>query len=327
MRGKPAFVALGIGVALALSGCVAPPPSPGPAPQMARDAALLNAQAEAVTADTFAQLALADDALDASKLGNRIAGDALLVRTAQYKVASSVPESRPDVLPTEMQAVYVSGENSWPRMLASVSAQPGDNLTPVVSLWLQDDIASPYSLRAWAHMIPGASMPSMPSDVTGAAQLELSDATVTPTAQEAIEQYVEFLRAGKGSELAASFTEDTYAERIFAAREVLSAAAAGAGGAYSDTIEADLENTYVFSTADGGALVFAPLTITSAFSVTNAKVSVPAADQALVEGTLNDKVTHHYRDLIVMYIPGPGAGGSLPGLVAADHHLVKVTPG
>lgn len=325
MNRKPALVALGIGIALVASGCVAPPPSPGPAPQMAREAALLDTQAAAVAADTFARLTEADAALDASLLGDRVAGDALTVRTAQYKVARSVSDAKPEVLPSEMQALYVSAESSWPRVLAGVSAQPGDNLTPVVSLWVQDDIASPYSLRAWAHMIPGASMPSMASDVTGAAQLSVTESSVAPTPQEAIEQYVEYLRAGKGSELAAAFAPDTYAERLFAGRDVLSTAASGAGGAYSDTIEADLENAYVMATADGGALVFAPLTVASAFSVSNAKVSVPAADQALVEGTLDATVTHHYRDLIVLYIPGPGTGG-LPTVVAADHHLIKVTP-
>lgn len=318
--------AVGIGAAVLLAGCVPAPPVPGPAPQMAREAALLDAQAARVSDATFEQIHDADAGNDATKLGDRIAGDALTVRTAQYKVAASAPDHTPDVLPAEMQAHYVSGATTWPRILAAVSVQPGDNLTPVVSLWLQDDIDTPYSLRAWAHMIPGASMPSMPTDVTGAAQLAITDASVSPTPQAAIEQYIEFLRAGKDSELAASFTPDTYSERLFAAREVLTAAATGAGGAYSDTIEADLENTHVLATADGGALVFAPVTVTSAFSVVNAKVSVPAADQALVEGTLNDKVTHHYRDLLVMYIPGPGVG-TLPGLVAADHHLVKVTPG
>lgn len=326
MKRAPVMVAASIGAALVLAGCVAAPPAPGPAPQMAREAALLDEQAERVSADTFAQIHAADATLDVEALGDRIAGDALTVRTAQYKVAASAADNPPDVLPAQMQAHYVSGATSWPRMLASVSVQPGDNLTPVVSLWLQDDIATPYSLRAWAHMIPGASMPSMPTDVTGAAQLAITDESVSPTPQAAVEQYIEFLRAGKDSELAASFTADTYSERLFAAREVLTAAATGAGGAYSDTIEPDLDNTYVMATADGGALVFAPVTVTSAFSVVNAKVSVPAADQALVEGTLNDKVTHHYRDLIVMYIPGPGSE-ALPGLVAADHHLVKVTPG
>lgn len=325
MRRGTTIAVAGLAAALVLTGCAADPPTPVPAPPLTQAAALLDDQASRVLADTFAQVHKADLALDATMLGDRIAGDALTVRTAQYKVAQSVATEVPDTLPAEMQAVYVSGVEDWPRMLASVSVQPGDNLTPVVSLWLQDDIATKYSLRAWAHMIPGASMPPMPSDTTGAKQLAITDTSVSPTAQAAIEQYVEYLLAGPESELAANFAPDTYAERLFAARAALTTAAQGAGGAYTDTITPDLEGTYVMVTADGGALVFAPLTIASAFSVSNAKVSVSAADQPLVEGTLDNTVTHHYRDMIVMYIPGPAATG-IPAVVAADHHLIKVTP-
>jgi hypothetical protein len=175
-------------------------------------------------------------------------------------------------------------------------------------------------------MIPGASMPTMSTDTTGATQLVLDDASVDPTPRAAIEEYVEFLRAGPTSELAANFTADTYSERLFAARDLLSKAAAGASGTFTDTIEPDLVNTYVLQTADGGALVFAPISVTSTFTVTNAKVNVAAADRPLLEGALSNTVTHHFRDFVVMYIPGP-ALDTLPGLVAADHHLVKVTPG
>ena len=79
-------------------------------------------------------------------------------------------------------------------------------------------------------------------------------------------------------------------------------------------------------TADGGALVFSPLTIQSTFKVKGAKVSVPAADKALLTGgKLTTQVVHTYRDFIVLYLPGP-AVGSNPGVVAADHNLVKVSP-
>ena len=325
MNRKMTSIALVVGASLALAGCVGEPPLPGPAPEMAQTAALLNDQAQRVVTETFANVDAADKANDPTLLDDRVAGDALLVRTAQYKIAAATPDHAPDVLPAEQQALYVSAAETWPRVLASVSAQPGDDLTPVVSLWLQDEIESPYSMRGWAHMIPGASMPTMASDTTGANQLALDDASVDPSPRAAIEEYVEFLRAGPTSELAANYTKDTYSERIFAARDQLTKAAQGAAGSYTDTIEADLVNTYVLQTADGGALVFAPISVTSAFTVTNAKVNVASADRALVEGTLANTVTHHFKDFVVMYIPGP-ALDSLPGLVAADHHLVKVTP-
>lgn len=318
------MTAITLGASLALAGCVGPPPEPGVAPAMHQQAAMVYSQADTVLEETFAALEAADAALDPALLGERVAGDALLVRASQYKVAAASADNVPDVLPAETQAIYVSAAQTWPRVMSAVSVQPGDNLTPVVSLWVQDDIASPYSLRGWAHMIPGASLPAMPSDVVGAQQLDLADSSLTPTARETVENYLEYLRSGKDSELAAQFSADTYAERLFAAREVLAAAASGAGGAYVDTIQPDFAATYVMATSDGGALVFAPVDIASSFSVTNAKVSVAEPDRPLVEGTLDAKVTHRYRDLVVFYIPGPGVD-ALPGVVAADHHLVRVT--
>ena len=324
MNRAVALAGSGIAASLLLAGCVGPTPEVGAAPPMHRQAALIYEQADAVLEDTYGALAKADAALDPQLLSERVAGDALLVRTAQYKVAAASAANAPDVLPAETQAVYVSAADSWPRVMATVSVQPGENLTPVVSLWVQDDVATPYSLRGWAHMIPGSSLPAMPSDVVGAKQLDLTDATVSPTARETVEKYLEFLRAGEGSELAAEFSADTYSERLFAARSVLSSAASGAGGAYVDTIQPDFANTFALGTSDGGALVFAPVDIASSFSVSNAKVSVAEPDRPLVEGTLDARVTHRYRDLVVFYIPGPGTD-ALPGVVAADHHLVRVT--
>lgn len=313
-----------LGASLMLAGCVGPTPEVGAAPAMHNQSALIYEQADRILDETYAQLAAADAKLDPALLSERVAGDALVVRTAQYKVAAAVSANAPDVLPAETQAVYVSAAQTWPRVLAAVSVQPGENLTPVVTLWVQDDIATPYTMRGWAHMIPGSSLPAMPSDVMGAKQLDLTDSTIAPTAQETVEQYLEYLRGGASSEFAANFAPDTYAERLFAAREVLSGAASGAGGAYVDTIQPDFANTFVMATSDGGALVFAPVDIASSFSVSNAKVSVAEADRALVEGTLDARVTHRYRDLVIFYIPGPGTD-ALPGVVAADHHLVRVT--
>src|SRR5690606_1577785 len=124
-------------------------------------------------------------------------------------------------------------------------------------------------------------------------------------------------RQGADSPLNENFAPDTYRERLFAARDVLSEAASDAGGDYVDTIQSDLEGTYSMSTADGGALVFVPITVASSFSVDDATVSVPAADQPLVDGDLDDRVTHHYSDFVVIYVPGPGVD-SRPSVVAAE---------
>jgi hypothetical protein len=309
---------------LVLAGCVDEPPGPVDAPALPATAALLTPQVDAVVSETMAEIAAADAEKSADSLTVRVGGDAATVRAAEYKVATGEDAPQPQVLPAEMQAVYVSSADVWPRVFATVSVQPSDTITPVIMLWVQDDIDSPYQMRGWAHMIPGATLPAMPGPTSGALQLPLTDSGVTPDPLVAVNDYLELLRQGADSELNDAFAPDSYRDRLFAARDVLTKAAKDADGAYVDTVQSDESATYALSTADGGALVFAPVAIASAFSVENATVSIPAVDEPLLTGDLESKVTHHYQDMIVMYIPGPGAE-ALPAVVGADHQLVRVT--
>ena len=166
----------------------------------------------------------------------------------------------------------------------------------------------------------------MAGPATGAAQLALDDPQLSPTAGVVLDNYLKLLQDGPKSSLNDDFAPDTYREQLFTARTVLTKAAKKAKGTYKDTITHTDDGTYVLQTADGGALVFAPLGVTSTFTVKNAKVSIPAADKALLTGgKLTTKVVHTYNDFIVLYIPGPSLD-SKPGVVAADHNLVKVSP-
>ena len=319
------LIVVGAAAALVLSGCAADPPAVETTPTAATRAALDETMASAIVEDTFATLAKADRAKDASLLAPRIGGDAALVRSAEYAVSAAVAEESPAMLPSSMQRIYVSNATTWPRVLVAVSAPPADNLTPVIYVWVQDDVGSPYQMRGWAHMIPGATVPAMPGDVDGATQLPLGESGVSPSPRAALESYLEYLRQGPGSDVAASFEKDTYAQQLFTARESLSAAASQAGGAYVDTVQPDLGNTFVLSTGDGGALVIAPVVISSSFSVSGATLTLSQHDAPLLDGSLSTKVTYTYRDLVVLSVPAPGKG-QLPGVVAAEHHLVSVRP-
>ena len=146
--------------AIALAGCAAEPPVVGSTPSVEASSALLDEQASAIIADTFATIAKADRAGDATLLAPRVEGDAVTVRGAEYAVAKAVADAPVSVLTSETLGVYVSNSTTWPRVLAAVSEAPADNVTPVVYLWLQDSVSEPYTLRAWAHMIPGAAVAS-----------------------------------------------------------------------------------------------------------------------------------------------------------------------
>jgi len=321
--------ALAAGAALAgvvlLSGCVAEVPAPvTSAPEMAEEAALLAPQTERIIDATMQELAAADAERDTELLTDRVGGAAVEVREVEYTLAEAEDGPDPTTIPADMQAVYVSGADTWPRTLVGVTEQPSEDVTPVVLLWVQESIEDEYQLRGWAHMVPGATLPAMPGTSTGADQLAVDADAVEPTPEQAISDYMDLLREGPDSDLEEAFGEDSYRERLFAARETLTDAAEDADGEYVDTVQSDLEATFAMSTVDGGALVFAPVEISSSFTVEDATVSIPEEDEPLLDGELDDTVTHEYLDFIVMYIPGPDEEG-LPTVVAAEHTLVAVS--
>src|SRR5690606_34695564 len=119
----------------------------------------------------------------------------------QYLQAKVADGPVRDSLPADMLAVYVTSAEQWPRVMVGVSEEPEDGATPVVMMWVQDDVSTPYQLRHWAPMVPGASMPAMAGSSRGSAQVSLGEASVEPSPRAAVEDYLQLLREGPTSEL------------------------------------------------------------------------------------------------------------------------------
>ncbi|MDN4471784.1 hypothetical protein [Demequina zhanjiangensis] len=307
-----------------VAGCTPEVPAPSTAASVEAGAALQDAQAQAVIEATFDELAAADAALDGSMLGERVDGQVKRARNAQYKLKSADSSVPLTDIPDEMQAVYLPAEGSWPRVMAAVTVEPDDDLTPVVLVWVQEDIEDDYTLVGWAHMVPGATLPSMPGGSTGTSTLPLDTDTIDPTPQASYESYLELLRGGSGSDLDDQFAPDTYREGVFAARKSFSDSAEQSDGKAVDTIVPKMSDTFAIGTADGGALVLAPLEVRSAITVEDAQIIPPESVEPLVRGEIDDQATYTYADFLVLYVPGPGAD-TLPGVVAADHTLILLS--
>ncbi|WP_062071847.1 hypothetical protein [Demequina sediminicola] len=318
-------VITGASALLLLTGCVADVPAPvTEAPALEQEAALLEPQSTRVVEETMAEIAAADEAQDSELFTDRVGGNAVTIRKAQYTLAKSDGGPAPVTVPENVQAVYSVGADTWPRTLAAVTEEADEDSTPVVMLWVQDSIDADYQMRGWAHMIPGATIPAMSGTTSGNAQLDVDAEGLQATPEQAMSDYLELLRSGTGSEFNDVFAADSYREQLFASRATLSEAASEAEGEYVDTIQSDIENTYVMGTADGGALVFAPVTIKSAFSVSDGAVEIADEQQPLVSGDIEDVAVYTYVDTLVMYVPAEGSDEQM-GVVAADHNLIKIS--
>jgi len=303
-----------------LAGCDIPLPVPSTTPDVALSGSVLADQSTAILADTFASLAAADAATKVDVAALRVGGDAAAVRSAEYLVAAA-GGAAPEVLPSDILAVYGSNATEWPRAMVVITKAPDATLTPLVLMWVQDDARSEYQLREWAHMLPAAIVPAMANQSVGFTQIPLDSAGFSMTPKAAIDAYVSLLTNGEPQ--TPTFATDTYRERMFAARTALTAAAAARAGSYVDKVAARPDEAFALQTAEGSALVLVPITVTSVFTVPGAQLALPASDKALLEGTLADQVVHYYRDFVVLSIPKDAS--LLPSVVAADHHLVDVT--
>ncbi|WP_062380201.1 hypothetical protein [Demequina pelophila] len=320
---QAAAAALTLGL---LAACTPSVPQPVTAPEDPQTSALLQPQVDRILESTFVELDAADEARDASLLGVRIASDAKLVRSAEYsKAAAEVADV--DDIPSEMQAVYVSRSEDWPRLMAAVTAQPDDDQTPVVMMWLQEDVDSDYHLIRYAHMIPGATLPAMPGVAAGAVELELDAGGLQKTPEAAIADYLELVRQGEDSDLNDDFAEDSYRSQIWSQRSEYSATAEEGSGEFVETFQGNLQSTFALQAADGSALLFAPVYVRSVLSVTDgASITIPESQVPVLAGGSDNKskITYEYYDLLVIHIPAEGADGK-PALVAADHNLTRAT--
>jgi len=310
-------------VVCALSACSVPVPEPSTSPSLEGRGAVLDAQAERIARQTFDEIDAADAASDAALLDERVSEAASVVRDVEYTVGAEGGDT-PEVITGDVQAFYTTDSDGWPRPLIGVVAPEDADHTPVVLVWSQGDVHGLYELTTWASMIPGAVLPAMPPLVSGASSLPSDASGFTMTPGEAIEQYVVLLNEGGGGELDEAFAPDPYREGMFDARASLSSSAKGRGGTYTDTVEADLEESFTLADAEGGALVFVRLAVTSDFNVPGAQLTLlVAADKALLEGTLKSRVVYRYEDVVVIRLR-PEGSDLLPGVVAAGQHLVGV---
>ena len=65
--------------------------------------------------------------------------------------------------------------------------------------------------------------------------------------------------------------------------------------------------------------------IRDSFSVKDATLKLSARDAPLLSGAATEQVTYNYRDFVVLLVPPPGQD-QLPAVIAAEHHIISITP-
>ncbi|SFU14114.1 hypothetical protein [Arthrobacter sp. ov118] len=285
---------------------------------------LLDAQFRRVLEQVASAVDAGDAAKDAAKLKPRVAQSELEVRTQNYKVRSRVGsyEARMPVRSTKLLTTVVTNQRSWPRSVLAVTQGEG-NVVPQLLTLTQASARENYKLVSTTPLQPGATFPSIGRDGTQ---------TLAPSDKSGLLYSGEEALAGLGDRLTKA--DSTFKDKLVEGKsspyiaDTLAYQAdvvkSGVNGTFAFTHKVAADNTVVFRTADGGALVLGRLNF--AFDGTpkaaGDKLTIGEDAAALAGGKeTGTGMVLNFAESVAVYVPPTGSTDPMK-LVAATRGLV-----
>ena len=285
---------------------------------------LLDAQFRRILEQVAGAVDAGDAAKDAGKLQPRVAQTELDVRTQNYKIRSQVGSygARMPVRATKLLTTVVTTKRAWPRSVLAVTQGEG-NVVPQLLTLTQTSPRENYKLVGTTPLQPGTTFPGIarggtetlaPSDKSGLlysgeeALAGLGDRLTT-----ADSAFKDKLVEGQSS----PYIADTLAYQA-------DAVSTGVNGTFSFTHKVVPENTVVFRTADGGALVLGRLNFEfdGTPKAAGDKLTIGDDAAALAGGKeTSTGMVLNFAESMAVYIPPTGSKDPMK-LVAATRGLV-----
>jgi hypothetical protein len=321
-----ATIVAGTGVA---AQAATPAPSPSSSETTGADTApdspvLLDAQFRRILEQVSSTVDAGDAAKDAAKLKSRVDRTELEVRTQNYKIRSQVGayEARMPVRATKLLTTVVTSKRAWPRSVMAVTQGEG-NVVPQLLTLVQKSPRENYKLVQTTPLQPGTTFPAIGR--TGTETLAADDKSgLLYSGAEAL--------AGLGDRLTKA--DSTFKDKLVEGQSSpyiadtlayqADVAKTGVNGNFSFTHKVSPEDTVVFRTADGGALVMGKLNF--AFDGTPKAEGDKLAigdDAAVLAGgkETSTGMVLNFAESMAVYIPPTGSKDPMK-LVAATRGLV-----
>jgi hypothetical protein len=312
------------GGAAQVSPASAPSPSTSAGASSSDAPVLLDAQFRRILEQVAGAVDAGDAAKDAGILQPRVAQAELEVRTQNYKIRSQVGsyEARMPVRATKLLTTVVTKKRDWPRSVLAVTQGEG-NVVPQLLTLTQSSARENYKLMSTAPLQPGATFPAIsrggtetlaPADKSGLlysgeeALAGLADRLTT-----ADSAFKDKLVEGESS----PYIADTLAYQA----DVVSS---GVNGTFAFTHSVVPENTVVFRTSDGGALVLGRLNFTIDGTPKSPGDKLTIGDDAATLAGGKETSTGmvlNFAESMAVYVPPAGSPDPMK-LVAATRGLV-----
>jgi hypothetical protein len=310
----------------------ATPPAPSSDPSAAASPAaqeqsgspvLLDAQFRRILEQVSSAVDAGDAAKDAAKLADRVGGTELEVRTQNYKIRSQVGsyEARMPVRSTKLLTTVVTKDREWPRSVMAVTQGDG-NVVPQLLTLVQPSPRENYKLVETNPLQPGTTFPTISRD--GTETLAAGDKTgLLYSGEEAMSGLADRLTSADSAykdKLVEGESSPYIADTLSYQAEVVKA---GENGNFSFTHKVAPENTVVFRTADGGALVLGRINFgfegTPKASGDKLTIGDDAAALAGGKETTTGMVLS-FAESVAVYVPPAGSTDPMK-LVAATRGL------
>jgi hypothetical protein len=317
------------GTGVAAQASQAPSPSPSSssssaAGQAADAPVLLDAQFRRILEQVASAVDAGDAAKDAAKLAPRVGATELEVRKQNYKIRSRVAsyEPRMPVRATKLLTTVVSNKRSWPRSVMAVTQGDG-NVVPQLLTLVQAAPRENYKLVAATPLQPGTTFPGI--NRGGTETLAASDKSgLLYSGQEALSGLADRLTKADSSfkdKLTEGESSPYIADTLAYQKDVVKS---GRNGKFSFSHKVVPEDTVVFRTADGGALVLGRLNFAFDGTPKNSgdKLTIGNDAAALAGGKeTSTGMVLSFAEAVAVYVPPAGSKDPMK-LVAATRGLV-----
>ncbi|MFJ3957016.1 hypothetical protein [Arthrobacter sp. NPDC090010] len=328
LAGALALAVTGVGLAPAQADS-SPSPSASADAQSRPYPVMTDQQLQRILGKTADVVSSADAAKNAKDLGARAAGEALTIRTQNYKIRAAVGSYAP-VAPVSTDKLLTSVvplESAWPRTIMAVT-QSSKNPTPLVLTLQQASARENYKLISSSYLLPGNSFPATDADGLQALDPKTSDGLLS-SPSDGLTALMARLKDPK-SAAAAKFGDNTYFQQMDAFKKsVVDPKNNGAKITPKFDFKLVGKPDAAFRSSDGGAVVVADLELTVSL-VSPEKggiVDLDAQSAALAGTKKTDKsVTQHFIESVALRIPPAGSKDGYT-LLSADSHLTAVTLG
>lgn len=302
----------------------APTTSASAAPEAGGSPVVLDAQFRRILEQVASATDAGDAAKDAKKLAARVAGTELEVRTQNYKIRSRVAsyDARMPVRSTKLLTTVVTDKREWPRSVLAVTQGEG-NVVPQLLTLVQTSPRENYKLVGTSPLQPGTTFPAIVRG--GTESLAAGDKSgLLYSGQEALAGLADRLTKSNStfkSKLVEGESSPYIADTLSYQADIVKD---GVDGKFAFTHKVVPENTVVFRTEDGGALVLGRLTFNfdGTPKADGDKLSI-GNDAAVLAGgkETTTGMVLKFAESVAVYVP-PAASKDPMKLVAATRGLV-----